>query len=122
MLRNIFWTIIVIMFPIAGIAVITQYVGDIGTAIDEQKWAQLVLAIIMFLLILSPGWFMWKGTKLIPIISNIFVRIITMILFLFLLPFGGELFTSLGYEWGDYLLWSSIAGIAIFSLIGIWLK
>ena len=124
MLRNIFWTIFCIVFPVVGIGVVFGELDTITEAFQNGDWGGIILGIVMLLFIIAPGWFLWKGTKLVPIISNFIVRIMTMILFLLILPVMGGAFIGTGdlNTAGEWILMKDTVGIVAFSLIGIWLK
>lgn len=94
MLKKILLTIIVIFLPVAGFAALVSGIESIG---DSVTFGECVLTIFGFILMIIPGWMMWKGTKIIPILSNVIVRIISLILGIIFFPLG--IFFSLWGIW-----------------------
>ncbi len=114
---KIFWTVVVIVAGFAGIAAITEFFGAIIDLFTGEFTIGQIWTILVGWVIILPMWFMWKGTKLIPIVSNFVVRILTLVVFVGVIPaIAGMSFTP---EW---LATFGVVGVYAFALIGIWLK
>ncbi len=119
MILNIVWTVLVFVGGFAGMAAIPVALSKLQDVSGFWPW---IVAIIGFTIAVLPAWFMWKGTKLIPLITNIPFRIM-MIVAVYAIAFVGVILGGIGLQ---SLAWicTMISAIAIvaFSLIGIWLK
>ncbi len=100
MVKKLLWTIVVIVFGVASTyALIDFLVNTNFSEIDWtsfKEWWEIILWVVT---VWFPFWFAWKGTKLIPIITILPIRIILL--------FIGIFFPVL---------------LIIFALIGIWFK
>ncbi len=93
---KIFWTVVI---AITGFVSMLSVVEVFNVLINGPIDLSIILPLIGAILCALPAWFAWKGTKLIPFLTNIVVRIVLIIVGCFV----------------PILL-------VIFALIGIWLK
>lgn len=124
MLSKIFWTILVAIGGFAGMAAITVSIDKIQEFVknDEGGWWQWLVLIVGLIIAIAPAWFMWKGTDLIPFISNFITRSMTIGV-VYLISLVGMILGGLDMTdpaWICNMI--SASAIVIFSLIGIWLK
>lgn len=93
---KILWTVVIVITGgVAMYAVIDLFDVIINGPIDLS----IILPIIGAALAAFPAWFAWKGTKLVPLLTNFIVRIILIVVGCFI----------------PVLL-------VVFALIGIWFK
>ncbi|BDU67617.1 MAG: hypothetical protein TYPL_2700 [Candidatus Tyloplasma litorale] len=124
MIMKFFWTIVVAIGGFAGLTAVGEAIGHLTNNVDDTStaWEWIVL-IIGFFIAIAPAWFMWKGTKLIPIVSNIIIRILTIIIVYGLAAFGMYFASNDNLSDAAWICsMVSAALIVAFSLIGIWLK
>ncbi len=88
----------------------------------DAEWYTWLWTVLVGALAVLPAWYIWKGTKLIPFLTNIFVRIIIMFTIFLLLPvLGGALGNvSETAEWTIAAI--DMVAVISFGLIGLWLK
>ncbi len=95
---KIFWTVVIVITgAVAMIAVIDLFKIILDFAAYEL-W-EFLIAVLGAALAAVPAWFAWKGTKLIPFITILPIRIIMIVVGCFFPPL-----------------------LVVFALIGIWLK
>ncbi len=100
---KIFWTVVIIITGAVSMAAVVAVWDAIIGLINGDASTDFLGWILMFagaILAAIPAWFAWKGTKLIPFITILPVRIIMIVVGCLFLP----------------LL------LVVFALIGIWLK
>ncbi len=94
---KIFWTVVIIITGAVAMAAVINFFDILinDCAINFEFFLTLLGAGLAAV----PAWFAWKGTKLVPLLTNVVVRVILIIIGCFV----------------PILL-------VIFALIGIWLK
>lgn len=122
---NFIWkivmTVVIIIVGIGAGAAIPEFfkaLFDIGNV----EWYTWLWTILVATLAVLPAWYIWKGTKLIPLLTNIFVRIIIMVTLFLILPLlaGGLGHISTAAEGTIGAI--NIIAIIGFGLIGVWFK
>ncbi len=98
MLKKILWSVIIIAFSITASFGAFDFIFNIRD-LDWKQFETWLDLIIWLVFVWMPLWFAWKGTKLIPIIMILPIRLFLLILGLF--------FPII---------------LAIFGLWGIWVK
>lgn len=122
MLWKIMMTIFVAIVGAGAGAAIPEFFHALYN-IGSTEWYTWLWTILLAGLGALPAWYIWKGTKLIPLITNIVVRIMIMITIFLILPFlGGSLGEFLGSTWTHTVQVIDAIAIIGFALIGIWLK
>lgn len=121
---NLIWkvvfTIVIVIVGAGAGAAIPQFFDAVFHP-GNAEWYTWLWTIFVSLLAVLPAWYIWKGTKLIPFITNFVVRIMIMLTIFLILPFlAGALGKLDSIQWAI----SAIDMIAIigFGLIGLWLK
>lgn len=116
---KIIMTVVIVLVGAAAGAAIPNLFNAIFNAGDTDIW-KWVITVILSVVAVLPAWYIWKGTKLIPFVTNFAVRILIMLVIFLVLPFLG------GFNLFDGWVWviSTIDIVAIigFGLIGVWLK
>lgn len=95
MIKKIIFTIIAISLPIAGMTSVVYAIRELIEATEVINIAWLLGSLI---LMMAPAHFMWKGTKLVPILSIFPIRVVSMIAGIIIAPLG--IFFSL---WGIWI-------------------
>lgn len=117
---KIIWSVIVIIFGFAGVTAISEFFVAISDLFNDGGFTlSQIWTIFVAWLVILPMWFMWKGTKIVPIIFNLVVRIMLLVSCFFILPFVGGI---IGNPWEAILGSISILLIYGFALYGIWVK
>ncbi len=119
MLYKIIMTIIVAIVGVGAGAAIPTFFEALFN-IGSTEWYTWLWTLILAGLAVLPAWYIWKGTKLIPLITNFVVRIMIMVTIFLILPFlGGFNFFD---GWQATIMTIDAIAIIGFALVGIWLK
>lgn len=117
---KVFFTFIIVIVGAGAGAAIPQFFDAVFHPGEAELYTWLWTVFVSLLAVL-PAWYIWKGTKLIPLLTNLIVRIMIMITIFLILPFLAGIFG----KW-ETIQWaiSVIDMIAIvgLGLIGLWLK
>ncbi len=93
---KVFWTVIII---ICGAAAMYGVVEFFNVLFNGPYDLSIIIPLIIAGLGALPAWFAWKGTKLVPLLTNFVVRVVMIVVGCFFPPL-----------------------LVVFALIGIWLK
>lgn len=124
MVKKIIITIFCVLSPVVGLAILTN--GDISNLVyyfNHKEYLKGIAMVISIFLILMPGWYMWKGTKLIPFITIFPVRIIILATVLLCAPVG-EMVQAIApsSSAGGWIIFTGVFMTIFLSLWGIWIK
>lgn len=114
---KVIWTVVVVICGVGGAYLIGEFFQAIQDLFTDFSVGALFTVILAWVAVL-PLWFVWKGTKLIPIIFNIITRSL-LIVALVALPVIGGIIGGSAEAWC-----STVAAIGTigFAMVGIWLK
>lgn len=117
---KVFFTFIIVIVGAGAGAAIPQFFDAVFHPGDAE-WYTWLWTVFVSLLAVLPAWYIWKGTKLIPLLTNLIVRIMIMITIFLILPFlAGALGKWETIQWAISVI--DMIVIVGLGLIGLWLK
>lgn len=115
---KILWTVVIVICGVGGTALIGEFFSAFSNLISGEEILKNLFAVILAWIAILPMWFVWKGTKLIPVICNLVTRIVIIVV-LVALPMVGGIF---GGSIETTLVVVDAVAIIGFAMVGLWLK